>query len=220
MNTPPNSPRLSPLGTLEDIARAVATMRATWVSPPFLAVSGEESIGNTNTGEKTSQAYRTVTQVDGNASKYALVNELQPISTPDRTILGSTIQRGTTIKAKISDTIYSQQTLNMLNKLFGARLCAGMENKVVQDVVREVHGMMTPEQHLVLCLGAWQFEANRIRLLSHPWEHFYRFAFMEPGIGKCDLFAGMARSWNSVLGDQKTAEEITAMWQDMITASS
>lgn len=109
----------------------------------------------------------------------------------------------------------------MLNKLFGARLCAGMENKVVQDVLREVHGMMTPEHHLVLCLGAWQFKANRIKLLSHPWEHFYRFAFMDepkPGIGKCDLFAGMARSWNSALDDQKTAEEITAMWQDMIVS--
>ncbi|KFZ01724.1 hypothetical protein V501_09829, partial [Pseudogymnoascus sp. VKM F-4519 (FW-2642)] len=103
--------------------------------------------------------------------------------------------------------------------LFGARLCAGMENKVVQDVLREVHGMMPPEHHLVLCLGAWQFQANRIKLLSHPWEHFYRFAFVEkPGTSKRDIFAGMARNWNFASNDPKTEEEITAIWQGMIWA--
>lgn len=72
MNTPPNSPRLWPLTTLDDaeeIARAVATMEliqpvtATQVPPPSVAVSGEESSGDTKTGEETSQAYRTVNQV-------------------------------------------------------------------------------------------------------------------------------------------------------------
>lgn len=107
----------------------------------------------------------------------------------------------------------------MLNKLFGARLCAGMENKVVQDVLREVHGMMPPEHHLVLCLGAWQFQANRIKLLSRPWEHFYRFAFVEkPGTSKRDIFAGMARNWNFASNDPKTEEEITAIWQGMIVS--
>lgn len=160
-----------------------------------------------------------------NARKHAVVDELQPISTPNENTSppcndpGSTRQGGTTIKTKIPDTFYSGQTFNMLNKLFGARLCAGMEIEVVQDVLREVHGMMPPEHHLVLCLGAWQFQANRIKLLSHPWEHFYRFAFVEkPVTSKRGIFAGMAKYWNSASNDQKTVEEITAIWQGMIVS--
>ncbi|KFZ01137.1 hypothetical protein V500_00874 [Pseudogymnoascus sp. VKM F-4518 (FW-2643)] len=231
MKAPPNSPSSSPLATLDDgnpkeMATATQPLTTTQAHPPSVAVSGESSTGDTKR-EETFQAYRTVSQVGDNARKHAVVDELQPISTPNENTSppcndpGSTRQGGKTIKTKIPDTFYSGQTFNMLNKLFGARLCAGMENKVVQDVLIEAHGMMTPEHHLVLCLGAWQFQANRIKLLSHPWEHFYRFAFVEKPVtstftDKRDIFAGMAKSWNFATNDQKTLEEITAIWQGMI----
>lgn len=54
-----------------------------------------------------------------------------------------------------------------------------MEDKDVQDALKNVHGEMPPEYHELLCRGAWKFQANTMTPLSTPWVEFCRFAFAQ-----------------------------------------
>lgn len=133
-----------------------------------------------------------------------------------------------TIPWTIPCALYSGRSLNILHKLWGARLCAGMENEDVQDALKEVHAKMPNEHHELLCRGAWYFEANDMRILSSPWQEFFRFAFRKepakepmrrpkkgPKTGEYYIFDEIARNWNS---ESKTGREIAFAWQHMFVS--
>ena len=120
---------------------------------------------------------------------------------------------------KIPSLFYSGQSLNILYKLWGARLCAEMEDKDVHDAFKKVHVQMRDEHHELLCYGAWYFQASKMRLLSPPWQEFFRFAFKEePGIEERRIFAQVASTWSSRSNGKKTTEEISTMWKHMFVS--
>ena len=120
---------------------------------------------------------------------------------------------------KISSRFYSGQSLNILYKLWGARLCVEMEDKDVQDAFKKVHVQMPDEHHELLYYGAWHFQASKMRLLSPPWQEFFRFAFKEePGIEERRIFAQVASTWSSRSNGKKTTEEISTMWKHMFVS--
>ncbi|KFY95929.1 hypothetical protein V498_03007 [Pseudogymnoascus sp. VKM F-4517 (FW-2822)] len=133
-----------------------------------------------------------------------------------------------TIPWTIPCALYSGRSLKILHKLWGARLCAGMEDEDVQDALKKVHAKMPNEHHELLCRGAWYFEANDMRILSSPWQEFFRFAFRKeptkeptkrpkkgPKTGEYYIFDEIARNWNS---ESKTGREIAFAWQHMFFA--
>ncbi|KFY10984.1 hypothetical protein V491_07378 [Pseudogymnoascus sp. VKM F-3775] len=118
----------------------------------------------------------------------------------------------------IPRALYSGRSLNILHKLWGARLCAGMEDGSVQDALKIVHGQIPDEDHELLCRGAWHFQANDMRILSPQWEQFFRFAFKEPNIEEYYIFRQIARNWSSESNGKKTDREIAKAWQHMFFA--
>lgn len=120
---------------------------------------------------------------------------------------------------RVSSAVYSRLSLNILDKLWGARLCAGRKDKAVQDALENVHGQIPDKHHELLCRGAWQFQANQMILLSPPWEEFYRFAFKQkPGNEERRVFTEMAIEWRTGSDGKKTAEGITTDWQHMFVS--
>ncbi|KFY28418.1 hypothetical protein V493_02934 [Pseudogymnoascus sp. VKM F-4281 (FW-2241)] len=108
----------------------------------------------------------------------------------------------------IPSGIYSQKSRTILHNLWGG---AGMK---VKDALKYVHGKMLPEQHELLCRGAWNFQVGKMRPLSHQWVDFCRFAFKQKlGNEERRVFAELAKS----IGE-KTAEGITTDWQCMFIA--
>ncbi|OBT55419.1 hypothetical protein VE04_03607 [Pseudogymnoascus sp. 24MN13] len=173
--------------------------------------STDTSDGGAKRGDETLETYRTVNIVND--------SDLQPESTPDETTekerlspplprkeLGSTTQ--------ISSAIYSGQSLDILQKLWGARLCAGMKDEAVKGAFKKVHGQIPPEHHELLCRVAWLFQADKMYILSPPWEEFYRFAFgQESEIEKGRVFGQLLENWSSISNGKRTEEEITTDWQ-------
>ncbi|OBT92515.1 hypothetical protein VE01_09458 [Pseudogymnoascus verrucosus] len=156
-----------------------------------------------------------------------IVNDsnLQPVSTPDETAEKEGLSPPPPRKeprsmTQIPSAIYSRQSLDILQRLWGARLCAGMKDEAVQGAFKKVHGQMPPKHHELLCRVAWLFQANKMKILSPPWEAFYKFAFGQGSeIEKGCVFGQLTENWNSISNGRRTKEKITTDWQYMFFAT-
>lgn len=124
--------------------------------------------------------------------------------------------------------LFKAQALCVLVKLWRLRLCPGRIYGDVQEVLEELNGELSSRDHMLLCIGSWQFQCSlnesdwptQCNPSESDWD-LYRFTFHELLEAERDeLFVCMKGCWNNYTGEKITTEGITQWWRNMNVSSS